>query len=273
MKCQTCNQEIDLPFHCPFCGGQFCSVHRLPENHACPKIDFARTQSQGQVLTPQAYNSYQYSYNLGPQRHKNHITSSPKEVKHISVAAALIVAIGFSIGLYGRYFGGFNFTWTWTLMAAFAVIMTASVLVHEMAHKIMAQRNGLWAEFRLTTWGVVLTFVSVFLPFRMIAPGAMMISGSPNGDEIVKISIAGPATNLILSGGILGAAFALSPSPLSSMLFFAAYINAFLATFNLIPFGILDGYKIFSFNKKIWLLAFIPSVLLAVSTFILISGA
>ena len=98
-------------------------------------------------------------------------------------------------------------------MAAFAALMTASVLIHEMAHKIMAQKHGLWAEFRLTTWGVVLTFVSVFLPFRMIAPGAMMISGSPNGDEIVKISIAGPATNLILSAGILGA-LALSPIPL-----------------------------------------------------------
>ncbi len=207
---------------------------------------------------------------MGPP-HQNHFTSSPKEVKHISVAAALIVAIGFSIGLYGQYFGGFNFTWTWTLMAAFATIMTASVLTHEMAHKLMAQRNGLWAEFRLTTWGVVLTFVSVFLPFRMIAPGAMMISGSPNGDEIVKISLAGPVTNIALSAGILGAAFALSPSPLGSMLFFAAYINAFLATFNLIPFGILDGFKIFSFNKKIWLLAFLPSVALAIATFVKIS--
>jgi Zn-dependent protease len=187
------------------------------------------------------------------------------------VAAALIVAIGFSIGIYGKYFGGFNFTWTWTLMAAFAALITASVLIHEMAHKITAQRNGLWAEFRLTTWGVVLTFVSVFLPFRMIAPGAMMISGSPNGEEIVKISIAGPATNLALSAGILGAAYAVSPSPFASMLFFAAYINAFLATFNLIPFGILDGFKIFSFNKKVWLLAFIPSVILAITTFILIS--
>lgn len=223
-------------------------------------------------MTPQSYNSYQYSYNLGPPRfRKNHITSSPKEVKHISVAAALIVAIGFSIGLYGNYFGGFAFKWTWVLMAAFAVIMTTSVLIHEMAHKIMAQRNGLWAEFRLTTWGVVLTFVSVFLPFRMIAPGAMMISGSPSSGEIVKISLAGPTTNIILSTGILGVAFAMGPSPLTSMLFFAAYINAFLAIFNLIPFGILDGYKIFSFNKLAWLLAFIPSVVLTVATFILIS--
>jgi Zn-dependent protease len=136
----------------------------------------------------------------------------------------------------------------------------------------MAQKKGLWAEFRLTTWGVLLTFISVFLPIRMIAPGAMMIAGSPNGDDIVKISLAGPATNIILCLGILGAAFALLPSAFALMLFFVAYINAFLALFNLLPIGILDGYKIFSFNKKIWVLAFVPSVILTIFTFLLISS-
>jgi Zn-dependent protease len=270
MKCQVCQQETNLPFHCPFCGGQFCSAHRLPENHACPRLDFARAQRQAQVMTPQSYNSYQYSYNYGQQPRRNHISTSPTEIKHITVAAALIIAIGFSIGLYGKYFGGFSFTWTWGLMAAFAVIMTASVLTHEMAHKILAQQRGLWAEFRLVTWGVVLTFISIFLPFRMIAPGAMMISGSASSDDIVKISVAGPVTNIILSAGILGVAFALLPSTFALMLFFVAYINAFLSVFNLLPFGILDGFKVFSFSKKLWVLAFIPSIILTIFTFILI---
>ena len=91
MKCQVCGQETNLPFTCPYCGGQFCSEHRLPENHLCPRINFARSQRQQQVMTPQSYNSYQYSYNLGPSsQRKHHITSSPKEVKHLTVAAALI---------------------------------------------------------------------------------------------------------------------------------------------------------------------------------------
>ena len=41
-----------------------------------------------------------------------------------------------------------------------------------------------------------------------------------------------------------------------------------MALFNLIPFGILDGYKIFSINKKIWVPAFIP----ALPTSILVIG-
>jgi len=47
--------------------------------------------------------------------------------------------------------------------------------------------------------GAVLTLVSVFLPFKMIAPGAMMIGGQmPSAKNYLKISIAGVITNMIL---------------------------------------------------------------------------
>jgi Zn-dependent protease len=271
MKCQACSQETLLPFRCPHCGGQFCGTHRLPENHACPKIDIARAQRKEAVMQPQSYNSYNYSYVFGqqPVKRQHHVYFSQKEVKHISIASLLVVGIGFSIGLYGNYFGGFQFEWTWVMMVIFAVVMTASFLTHEIAHKVIAQRKGLWAEFRLTTWGAVLTFASIFLPFRMIAPGAMMIGGSlPSGEDIVKISIAGPITNLVFSSVLLGCTFAPLPSAYVSLLFFASYINAFMAVFNLVPFGILDGFKIFSFNKELWALAFIPAVILAIVTFL-----
>ena len=271
MKCQACMQETLLPFLCQHCGGQLCSLHRLPENHACAKIDVARAQRQGQVLTPQSYNSYNYSYVFGQDayKRKHHIIFSQKEVKHITIAAVLVIGIGFSIGLYGNLFGGFFPAWTWDVMAVFAIVMTSSFLVHELAHKVIAQKKGLWAEFRLTTWGAILTFASIFLPFRMIAPGAMMIGGSiPSGEDILKISLAGPITNIIFSSALLGLAFTLVPSTFAIMLFLAAYINAFMAVFNLIPFGILDGYKIFSFNKKIWALAFTASAALTILTYL-----
>ena len=123
----------------------------------------------------------------------------------------------------------------------------------------MAQQAGMWAEFRLTTWGAVLTLVSVFLPFKMIAPGAMMIGGQPpSAKDMVKISVAGVITNMIFAATFLGLAFGLPISEYSGMLFFSAYINSFMALFNLIPFGVLDGYKMFLLNKTVWALAFIP---------------
>jgi Zn-dependent protease len=275
MKCQACSQETLLPFRCPHCGGQFCSVHRLPENHACPRIDQAKAQRQEQVMTQQGYNSYNYSYVFGQQpfKRQRHILFSQKEVKHISIAMALVLGIGISIGLYSNLFGGFILQWTWAMMALFAVFLTASFLVHELAHKIMAQKAGMWAEFRLTTWGAVLTLVSVFLPFKMISPGAMMIGGTaPSGKDLLKISIAGVITNMIFASAFLGLGFAFISSPYSLVLLFAAYINAFMAIFNLLPFGILDGYKIFSLNKLIWVAAFIPSVVLTVLTYWLLFG-
>jgi Zn-dependent protease len=35
-----------------------------------------------------------------------------------------------------------------------------------------------------------------------------------------------------------------------------AAINAFMAVFNLIPFGVLDGLKVFRWSKAIWLVLF-----------------
>jgi Zn-dependent protease len=264
MKCQACTTETVLPFTCPYCGGQFCATHRLPENHACPKMASARQQRQDQVMSNQGYASYNYSYVYGQDKRKRPIVFSQKEVKHIGVAAALVIGIGFSMAL-------FSFNWSWGVMAVFAAIMTISFLVHEIAHKVIAQKAGLWAEFRLTTWGAVLTFASVFLPFKMIAPGAMMIGGQvPSAKELIKISIAGVITNLIFAVTFLVLTVALPFSPFSLMLLFSAYINSFMALFNLIPFGVLDGYKIFSINKKIWALTFTPSVILTVYIFFII---
>ena len=37
-KCSYCGKDELLPFHCPFCHGDFCSEHRLPENHNCSNL-------------------------------------------------------------------------------------------------------------------------------------------------------------------------------------------------------------------------------------------
>jgi Zn-dependent protease len=81
---------------------------------------------------------------------------------------------------------------------------------------------------------------------------------------MVKISVAGVITNMIFAATFLGLAFSLPVTEYTGLLFFAAYINSFMAVFNLIPFGVLDGYKLFLLNKKAWVTAFIPSVVLAV---------
>lgn len=224
-------------------------------------------------MQQQGYGNYSYSYVYGQDSYKKKrpITSSPKELKHIGIAAALVLGIGLSMIAYQYLANGIGFPlWDWGMMSFFAVFMTASFLTHEVAHKVMAQKAGLWAEFRLTIWGAILTFASVLLPFKMIAPGAMMIGGQPtNAKDMIKISIAGVITNMIYSVVFLFLTFVTPLNFLTYAFAFLAYINAFMALFNLIPFGVLDGYKIFALNKMVWAAAFIPSVILTIVTYFL----
>jgi Zn-dependent protease len=240
----------------------------LPENHDCPKLEFARAPKQ-EAAVPNAASDYEYTVTFGqPQQAKGRVYFSPKELKHLAVAALLVVGIGLSTGLYSDAFG--QVEWVYTVVA-FTVILTVSFFLHEIAHKFTAQRQGLWAEFRLTLWGAALTLVSVLTPlFKIISPGAVMISGAARKGEIGKISIAGPAINLVLSTLLLSVAFA--PTPYVGIFFFSAFFNAWIALFNLIPLGILDGYKIFSWDKRVWALMFAAALALAVPAYLMSSA-
>lgn len=38
VTCDRCGRQENMPYNCRFCGGTFCSEHRLPENHSCPGL-------------------------------------------------------------------------------------------------------------------------------------------------------------------------------------------------------------------------------------------
>ena len=40
-KCDYCGENAALPYKCSYCGGTFCSEHRLPENHNCAELKTA----------------------------------------------------------------------------------------------------------------------------------------------------------------------------------------------------------------------------------------
>lgn len=41
VECEICGADVSggSAFTCTYCGGTFCPAHRLPFNHACPRID------------------------------------------------------------------------------------------------------------------------------------------------------------------------------------------------------------------------------------------
>jgi Zn-dependent protease len=96
-----------------------------------------------------------------------------------------------------------------------------------------------------------------------------MVAGFADIKSMGKTSIVGPMTNIMLSTMFLTVTF-LSPQQIQ-ILALAAFINAWMAVFNLIPLGILDGFKVFQWNKKNWVLAFTPSLILMIISYQFIS--
>ncbi len=148
-------------------------------------------------------------------------------------------------------------------LAILSIAFTLSFLFHELAHKFSAQHFNLWAEFRLTLQGALITLISMFLPFKIISPGAVMIAGSGTRETVGKTALSGPITNIILS--VLCVIIATITQDLFQIV---AFINAFLAVFNLIPFGIMDGLKVFRWNKVFWGIAFFTGIALTAYTYL-----
>ncbi|MGA9097714.1 MAG: site-2 protease family protein [Methanotrichaceae archaeon] len=166
-------------------------------------------------------------------------------------------------------------------------------LLHELAHKFVAQRYGYWAEYRANRPGLILIIVMAFLGFILAAPGAVMIykahprpedaywagvsSGSPGQPEVERerkeelwISLAGPMTNIVLV--IIFFALIMSGAATSGLWFgavnFALFINLTLAAFNLLPFGPLDGAKVWRSSHIVWAVVAVPTILIAVPVYL-----
>lgn len=272
MKCQKCEKEVFLPFRCPYCGGYFCAEHRLPENHDCPRIELARApKRETKPMIVQKQKPYEYTISYSPRFQAKKFQFSQKELKHLTVGALLVMGVGIS---FIPQILGLSMLTRPEILLSLAIIFTLAFLLHEIAHKLSAQRYGLWAEFRLTLFGALITLLSMlpFAFFKIISPGAVMIAGPITKKQAGKTALAGPLTNITLSTICTCTAVAAigASSTVAVIAGFGALINAIIALFNLIPFSIMDGLKVFRWNKAAWALAFTASLVLTIVCYIYI---
>ena len=258
MYCSECNIYDDLPFTCHYCKLTLCSDHHLPENHNCSQL--YRTHKPGDIQYMDTSESDSYKKPIISVNSR--LGNFSSEFKHLVVGMTLVLLVGISF-----FISSSNTAYTPWSVLVLGIILMSSFLIHEMSHKFYALNKGYHAEFRLNNLGLFFTFISIFpIPLKIIAPGAVTISGYPSPKILGKIALAGPVSNIFLGFAFLFLynTFAIS-SEWMSLYSTSAYINGFLATFNLLPFGIIDGKKVFNWNKAIWLLFFSVSILFLLS--------
>jgi Zn-dependent protease len=195
-------------------------------------------------------------------------------VAHV-IIAFLVLTFDFVL-LYGGL-AVYDIDTELVLIAVAATAALTGFVAHEMAHKVSAQRRGYWAEFRLSVVGLIVSVITAAFGFLFAAPGATMIGGDADTDDMGHISLAGPATNFVFAVVFLAGAFLATAVPdggfLSFILLFLAYISAWFAAFNMIPIGPLDGRKVFRWSGAVWAVCFIVFAVLAGILFYIVNYA
>lgn len=127
----------------------------------------------------------------------------------------------------------------WIMAVLAAIILFSSILLHELAHSYIAQREG-----------ITISSITLFV-FGGIAKMAGETK-SPKGE--MKIAIAGPALSLILAVFFWIIAFifkkGMAASPVLAISYFLATSNTAIAIFNLFPGFPLDGGRLL--RAAIW---------------------
>jgi Zn-dependent protease len=201
---------------------------------------------------------------LLPPRSRRTFRFGSTEKKHLVLGTALVMAAGISL------FVGSTFSIPGLIIAT--VLFLTGFILHELAHKYVAQGYGLWAEFRLNLTGVLLTALSAFpsMPLKFIAPGAVMIAGPADQDKMGRTAMAGPVVNVVITTVLLALIPAMGKPWLFDAVLTGASINSFLAVFNLIPVSIFDGRKVYVWDRRVWGVLFAISLAMTLyTTFIL----
>ena len=174
----------------------------------------------------------------------------------------LVISLAFAIVITGM---GFGADWLVGMLIALGIsLITAGLgfIVHETAHKFVAEKENCHAEYRANNPMLIVALVTSLFGIVIAAPGAVHVSGHPSPSQRGKTALAGPAANIILGIVFLILSIALNGFWARAALF-GSMINVWLGLFNLLPFGPFDGAKVFTWNKAVYGVTVSIAVILA----------
>ena len=127
----------------------------------------------------------------------------------------------------------------WFVVIPMVAVFLVSLLAHELAHSVIAQRNGMQVR-GITLW---------------LLGGVAQLGGAmPSAGAQFRIAAAGPAMSYALAGMFAGLSVVAGSLGVGALVVSAiqwlAFVNVVLGTFNLIPAAPLDGGRILA--SAVW---------------------
>jgi len=250
-----------------------------PFSNSHQKIHRVHSGQESRPISP-INNFFRVMSQTKPTLHKGRIWHfSDEEKRHLLYATgAFTLALGFMAagGLGGLSINGPS-TWILQILLSMPIMLIAvgpAFVLHEIGHKIIAKKNGCWAEFRADPKGLQFgVLISLFLGILFMAPGAVMVAGLVTRRQNGHIAIAGPLVNLGLfvigiplgallfmltnaqdfsSVGYLQDGALIWQSMIYDIVLYWIGANLILGLFNMIPLGPLDGVKVKDWNNGVW---------------------
>jgi Zn-dependent protease/predicted transcriptional regulator len=147
------------------------------------------------------------------------------------ILALIIFFVGF--GVMPAEYHGLSDSVYLLLGVLSALLLFASIVVHELAHSIIAKRNGLKIG-KITLY--------------LLGGVSEMSEEPPNPSLELRMSAAGPLTSLAIAGGCylawIGATSVSAPVIILGPLYYSSLFNLIVAGFNLIPAFPMDGGRV-----------------------------
>src|SRR6266487_2279820 len=157
---------------------------------------------------------------------------------HVSwIIILVLLTVSLAIGWFPQLYPGQSTATYWIVSLIAALLLFVSVLLHELAHSLVARRRGLPVKN-----------ITLF-----IFGGVSNIEQEPKDPGIeFQVAVVGPLTSLLIGAVcfLLQLPLRGSNSPLEGILFYLAVTNVLLGIFNLIPGFPLDGGRVL--HSIIW---------------------
>jgi Zn-dependent protease len=182
------------------------------------------------------------------------------ELRHISISVLVLAVAVSGLGPW-RWLGTEEVA---RRLAAISIPLAVGFIAHELSHKLVAMRYGYWAVYRMWSFGLLLALlIGIGSNGEMLfaAPGAVVILAPwYTRRESGLIGLAGPLTNIALACCFLPLSY--MGGMLAQIGRFGAFINLWLAFFNMLPVPPLDGSKVFFWNPSVWIAIEAPLLVL-----------